>query len=140
MISFLELFFLIVTALGIAVVMRISADLWTSSTEQSGEQGRLPRRRRPLSSECTIKYRTADGEEDYSFRFVQLNSDIRIYIQNQPSYNGRSEDSYDTHRLIDSGGKYICWTGRIATYEDAKSVAKTWAEKTETYRKSGKRF
>ena len=41
--------------------------------------------------------------------------------------------SYVTHRLTDSDGRYVCWTGRLKTREEARQVAAAWADKTEDY-------
>jgi phage gp37-like protein len=89
----------------------------------------------------TCKYRTCDGSLDYSFAFAQQSDgDWRIYILEQPHYDGRADDSHTTHRLSDSNGVYVCWSTAITSLEDAKTIASKWAEATELYRKTGKLF
>lgn len=88
----------------------------------------------------TAFYRTEDGSVDYQFRFVQQADGWRVYILSQPSYEGRDDSGHSTHRLTDSTGKYICWSKPIASLEDARAIAKRWAEATQNYIKTGKRF
>lgn len=86
-------------------------------------------------------YRTRDGEADYRFGFQQQpDSSWRAYILAQPDYNGRSTSPHVTHRLSDGYGQYICWTAPIRSLEEAKRVASLWAEQTQTFIKTGRRF
>lgn len=87
-----------------------------------------------------INYRTLDGTVDYEFFFVHLPGGWRIYILDQPSYDGWPEDAASTHRHFDDDHPYICWTKPITTFERAKEIATRWAEATEEYRETGTKF
>jgi hypothetical protein len=85
------------------------------------------------------KYRTKDGAADYGFSFVEIQDDNwRIYIDDQPSYNGRPTDAESIHRLTDENGRnYVCWKGILTSLENAKTIAALWADKTQIYIKTG---
>ncbi len=86
-------------------------------------------------------YRTRDGGADYAFSIERKsNGDHRVYITSQPSYRGRNTSMDATHRLVDSQGYYVCWTRTLNSLEDAKSVAAAWADKTQNYIRTGRRF
>lgn len=86
-------------------------------------------------TQTTLYYRTLDGTEDYHFCIQEVRSgDFRIYILEQPG------PPRGPHRLCDASGDFICWSGAITSYSDAKQIAKKWAEATEKYRKTGKSF
>jgi hypothetical protein len=86
-------------------------------------------------------YRTKDGTADYQFMFEEIFEGCwHIYIESQPPYRGRDEDSHSTHRLPDGQRKYICWDGEIETLDEAKKVAALWSDKTQGYIKTGKKF
>jgi hypothetical protein len=86
-------------------------------------------------------YRTKDGQADYKFSFEkESSSNWRAYILSQPSYRGRAEDADSTHRLTNKGRKYICWTDRLKTQEQAESVASVWADYTQDYIRTGNKF
>ena len=88
-----------------------------------------------------VFYRTKDGRADYRFSFEQLrNGTWRVYIENQPSYGGRDTGAHPTHRLTDGTRKYICWTHELQTEEAARQVAARWADATQEYIRTGKRF
>ena len=99
---------------------------------------------RPANSDLfssSAQYRTLDGEQDYVFNFRQMpDATFRVYIVGQPPYDGRATDPHSTHRHQDSDGFFICWSEPITTYEDAKEIARCFAEATEKYRKFGTRF
>ena len=82
-----------------------------------------------------VKYRTFDGRADYVFRFVfdRQRASWRVYIVDQPAYQGRSESMHDTHRLGSSGDWYVCWTKPMRTLDAAKQVAALWADCTQLY-------
>jgi len=85
-------------------------------------------------------YRTRDGAADYGFSIERCGGEYRVYITRQPAY-GRRDTSLDaTHRLRDGGRYYVCWTRPIRSVEDAKAVARAWAESTQRYVRSGQRF
>ena len=78
---------------------------------------------------------------DYRFSFEQQrNGSWRVYIERQPGYGVRSADTFMTHRLTDGRRKYICWSSRIDTFEEAKGVARLWADATQRYIRDGTRF
>lgn len=86
-------------------------------------------------------YRTKDGRADYKFSFEEKSSDHwRAYILAQPSYKSRATDADSTHRLTDSGRKYICWTDRLTSQQQAESVACVWADHTQDYIRTGNKF
>lgn len=88
-----------------------------------------------------IYYRTRDGQADYRFGFQQFNDETwRVYILEQPSYRGRNDSAHVTHRLSDSGGRFICWNSPIRSFEEAKRVAAAWADLTQKYIRDGTRF
>jgi hypothetical protein len=132
-----DLLFICLLALVVVASAFIALTRSECRTRRPSWEGRLPSRKMNV----TAKYRTADGTEDYAFRFLETERDgFRVYVISQPNYCGRSEDTHSTHRLTDSAGWFICWTARIESYEDAKAVAKKWAEATEKYIKHGQRF
>ncbi len=77
---------------------------------------------------------------DFKFRFVQSDSAVEIFIEEQPSYAGRSDDQHTTHRLETDQGTKICWTGQITTLADAKKVCAAWCFYTERYVLTGQKF
>lgn len=89
----------------------------------------------------TIKYRTKDGTADYSFSFErQPSGDWRAFVLSQPSYGGRDESPLIIHRLSDGGRKFVCWKGRLSSESDARAVAAEWANATQQYIRTGRRF
>lgn len=89
----------------------------------------------------TTFYRTKDGREDYQFSFEQQsNGQWRAYITRQPSYGRRATDAHSTHRLSSGGRKYVCWNRPLNTLEQAKQVAALWADATQEYIRSGRKF
>jgi len=101
--------------------------------------GRLPPGSRP-PSDVSAYYRTRDRNCDYRFRFVNVGNLWKVYILAQPSYQSREQSCHATHRLRDSVGNYICWSTAISSYEDAREIAQRWAEATEEYIRTGRRF
>lgn len=96
-----------------------------------------------MSSALRTKYRTKDGMADYQFLFVNMDdgSGWRAYIESQPSYRGRDAGGHQTHRLTDSGGRrYVCWKGVVQTLDGMKQIAALWADCTQEYIRTGKRF
>jgi hypothetical protein len=87
-------------------------------------------------------YRTSDRAADYGFVFEkQRDRTWRAYIEQQPSYLGRSEDAHSTHRLTDWFGRpYVCWTTPLRSLDEAKQVAALWADKTQEYIRTGYGF
>lgn len=90
-----------------------------------------------------VIYRTKDGRADYGFSLErQADGEVRAYITSQPSYAGREQDGHSTHRYTDSRDQrhYICFTGSLRSEADAKKVAAAWADRTQEYIRTGKRF
>lgn len=89
----------------------------------------------------TIYYRTRDGRADYGFSFERLpNGTFRAYIDSQPSYQGRDEGAHPTHRLRDGSRPYVCWTDPVRSEDHIRQVAATWADATQEYIRTGRRF
>lgn len=86
-------------------------------------------------------YRTLDGAANYVFAFEeQSDGTWRVYIERQPSYQGRATGAHSTHRLSDGNRKYICWTQPLLSLTAAKQVAAVWADKTQEYIRTGRTF
>jgi hypothetical protein len=86
-------------------------------------------------------YRTRDGQADYRF-LIERESDgsYRPYIESQPQYGPRSSGPHETHRLSSGGRQYVCWNKPLGSEDDAKNVAAQWADATQEYIKTGRRF
>lgn len=77
----------------------------------------------------------------YEFSFErQEDGTYRAYIVDQPSYGNRDAKSTTTHRLIDGNRHYVCWDTPLKSLEEAKKVAAAWADRTDRYILTGKRF
>lgn len=92
-----------------------------------------------------VIYRTKDNSKDYYFDIVRMrNGSYRIYIEYQPSYRSRNNSGHNTHRYYDENRcqHYICVKEslRPRTFKHALNWAKEWAENTEKYIKTGRRF
>lgn len=91
----------------------------------------------PIEVKNTL-YTTPDRRMTFTFDFVQLPGGLwRIYIVRQPGYAGRLDGAIVSHRLNDPRGSYICWTTPIRTLNEAKGVARVWADATQTYIATG---
>lgn len=109
-----------------------------SSNHSSSRPSRNSQHR---SSAHHSHYRTSDGRADYTFSFEQQGDGTwRAYIVSQPSYRRRSKDYHSTHRLPDGRRKYICWDSSIYSFEQLKQVAAMWANATQKYIRTGRRF
>ena len=88
-----------------------------------------------------IFYR-AEGGVDFKFRFAWRPSENswRIYILDQPPYGSRSAGAVETHRLGLPRRPYVCWTGAIEDFDDARYIASVWANATMTYIRTGASF
>jgi hypothetical protein len=118
-------------------LLAINSKSTTTSTGRPPDGGRPP----STATDSTAKYRTQDGTQDYAFQFKRLEAGaFRVYILEQPGYDGRDASCHTTHRLRDASGFFICWSVPITTFEDAKQIAAKWAEMTEIYRNTGRRF
>lgn len=88
-----------------------------------------------------ISYRSRNGRSNYRFQIRQMGPRrYRVYVISQPGYGSRDAGDHATHRLGANGDKYICFTGRIETAAQARTLAATWADNTEDYILHGRRF
>jgi hypothetical protein len=79
-------------------------------------------------------YTTLDRQATFRFDFVQVSAhEWRVYITEQPSYNGRPDGTHPSHRLTDARGRYICWVPAPTTLDQAKGAARAWADATWDY-------
>lgn len=70
----------------------------------------------------------------FVFRFVYTaTAGWRAFIDEAPRYEGRSEGAGPTHRLIDNGRHYICWSTRVDSKSAMESIADLWAKATVMY-------
>ncbi len=99
------------------------------------------REERTESMAQTIYYRTRDGQADYRFSIErQSDGTYQSFILSQPNYGSRATGAHDTHRLTASGRRYVCWNRPLQNAEEAKSVAALWADATQEYIRTGRRF
>jgi hypothetical protein len=87
-----------------------------------------------------VRYRTKDGLCDYVFSLERVGGSYRVYIVQRPSYGSRNRDLLITHINVNGTREFVCWKYPILTEKRAKSIAKAWAEGTQEYIKTGKRF
>jgi hypothetical protein len=86
-------------------------------------------------------YHTKDNGAFYQFSFErQPSGEWRAYIHTEPNYRGRDATAPATHRNVDGGRRYVCWTAPLRSEQAARSVAKAWAEATQEYIRTGRRF
>lgn len=86
-------------------------------------------------------YRTKDGLADYRFSIERQPDDTyRCFILSQPSYGSRATGAHETHRLTAGFRRYVCWSQPLRSEEEAKNVAALWADATQEYIGSGRRF
>ncbi len=74
-------------------------------------------------------------------RDVTNEGKIRIYIEQQPDYNGQRTNSHATHRLFSGEGAppHICIKASSlpSTLDEARALAHRWAQCTENYIRTG---
>lgn len=91
-----------------------------------------------------LMYLTRDGTLDIDFVFMDCGEVIgwRIYIISPINYGSRSGRSPDAHWLHEDGEtyRYVCWSTRISTKNEAKAVAQLWSEATAEYIQKGGEF
>jgi hypothetical protein len=91
-------------------------------------------------------YQTRDGSYLFSLDLqpVSGSDEVRIYILEQPGYEGRDIDGHSTHRLLehDTGRLYVCVDDKDppTNVPDALSWLVYWAEKTGEYITTGRKF
>jgi cobalamin-dependent methionine synthase I len=72
-------------------------------------------------------YRIQVASQVFEFEFAQQrDGQIRIYIDQQPSYGHRSPDLQSTHRYYENGRYFICIMDHLAPRSSAE--ARTWAD------------
>ena len=83
----------------------------------------------------------------YRFRYCEDVEDrdrIRIYIEDQPGYNGRANDDVTTHRIFSHSGAppYICVKEECkpGTLSEAQELAHQWAWDNYRYISSGQLY
>jgi hypothetical protein len=116
----------------LALAGLLARALWSESGEHEGTQQSSP----------VVFYRTRDGGSDYGFSIErQSDGTYRPYIASQPTYGSRSTGAHETHRLTGAGGrKFVCWDRPLHSEEEAKTVAALWADATQNYIRTGRRF
>ncbi len=87
-----------------------------------------------------VFYSTNDGVDEFCFSIKKIGRRFRVYIDQGMDYGNRGSGSHATHRLTDGHGKYVCWNKEIPDWENAEDVASLWAESTQNYIRTGKRF
>lgn len=89
-------------------------------------------------------YRSRDGSMDFDLYFQKYNDAVgwRVYIINKVNYKSRSKGASTVHRLHESGETYdyICWSKKLNTLAEAKSVAALWCDATAEYINTGGNF
>lgn len=86
-------------------------------------------------------YRTVDGRDYFLFRFDQMPHEVGIYVLKHPGYGSRADGGHASYRYVDSNGEhYICWDGPCRNMTEAHQIAKVWAERTQRYIRTGRRF
>jgi hypothetical protein len=102
-------------------------------------RGSIPGRTEVMTFEIkNTYYTTLDRRATFCFDFVQVaGGEWRIYIRQQPDYNGRADGTHQSHRLSDARGRYICWAPAPRSLDQAKGVARAWADATYEYIRTG---
>ncbi|MBQ9165855.1 MAG: hypothetical protein IJX71_02875, partial [Oscillospiraceae bacterium] len=89
---------------------------------------------------CSGKSIRVGADCRYQFRLVRKPGTYRCYILRTPSYGNRPHDCHVAHYLMDSTGKYICFTADIPHLEQAKTLCQQWSDMTQRYIETGKTF
>ena len=86
----------------------------------------------------------SENYKNFRFRYVndaESKGRVKVYVERQPSYGGRSTASDVIHRWPGKKGSppYICFKSerKPRTYSEAKKLAHQWADATEKYIKTG---
>lgn len=142
----MELFYLILVAVGVAVIATIGVALIVAILK-FGPSPRVvtatqsPRYRPAPSGPGVVYYRTKNGRKSYAFDIRDCGgAGYRVYILEEPDYGSRDSSAHATHRLQDEHGRYVCWTDRLETVAAAREVAALWADMTEDYILHGRTF
>lgn len=85
---------------------------------------------------------TSNWLEDnyYQFHIKRIGKEYRCYIECTPPFRGRDTSNYTPHYWVepDTDRHYICWTGKIAYPEQAKTLCRNWADATQQFIDTGK--
>ena len=80
----------------------------------------------------------------YKFRYTKDRASpekVRVYVENQPSYGGRSTNSNTIHRHPRKGNQppHICFkeNSKPSSLGKARTLSHNWANKTNTYIRTG---
>lgn len=86
------------------------------------------------------KTKFENKEHSYKFNVQKYDSGYRCYIEQTPSFRGRSTVNYMPHYWVENstGKHYICWTGKIMYSEQAKTLCRNWADATQIFIDTGK--
>lgn len=78
-------------------------------------------------------------DHKFIFSIEKMSGGYRCYIERIPSFRGRSTNNYQYHTLRDNTSKrlYICWTGNIKYFEQAKTLCRNWADATQKFIDTG---
>lgn len=79
------------------------------------------------------------AQRAYEFEIVREDGGYRAYIKKGPSYGLRKQDMHSTHRMYD-GRYYICWTNKVHSEADMKTIARHWSDCTQAYIENGTYF
>ncbi|HIS37543.1 TPA: hypothetical protein IAC10_13135 [Candidatus Scatousia excrementigallinarum] len=76
-----------------------------------------------------------DGK--YVFEIKKVGETWRAYIVRTPSLAGRDSASAVVHQLSDSGRKYVCISGAVASKTTMIALAKQWSRGLQNYIETG---
>ncbi len=106
--------------------------------------GNMASRQQPSQAQTRrdVWYRSRDGQSYYRFSIErQVDGTYRSYITSHPEYGSRARNAHATHRLTDSEGRtFVCWSDPLRSEQEALRVAAAWADATQDYINSGRRF
>jgi len=134
----------------IALVLALLGQSTTTPAQRQRQPPQAPPRATPRASPRASTsrrywYRSRHIQKPFTFNLVkQPDGEVRIYICNAPSYGSRQTDGHSTHRYFDSGNglHYVCVEKSLCptNFDDARSWARYWANKTAKYIKTGRSF
>ena len=102
----------------------------------------LPKKETKPVSECIYVYHASTDapllDHKYKFNIRKVAGQYRCYVVKKPSYRGRDLSHYTPHCWVDnSNNRYICWTGKIMSVSQAKSLCRKWGDATQQFIDSG---
>ena len=81
-----------------------------------------------------------DVDSLYSFIIEKCYDGYRVYINRVPNlFISRDKTNYNPHLYKEKSNNmfYICWTNRIKRIDDAKTLARLWADATQQFVETG---